>query len=102
MLTDKNKVLGTGLKWFYFQLLTGDRTDNIPGIKGCGPKTAYKLLDATNSEEDYLSVVVENYKEKFNSSWEERLLEVAALIWICRNKEETGDQYLRRKLEELR
>ena len=30
--------------FFYTQTLTGDATDNIPGLKGVGPKTAEKLL----------------------------------------------------------
>lgn len=101
ILTDKNKVIGTGLKWFYFQLLTGDRTDNIGGIKGCGPKTAYKLLDAANSEKEYILATKKKYMEVYPTDWEYRMLEAAALVWICRNKDETGDQYLRRKLEEL-
>lgn len=53
------KVTGTGLKFFYAQLLMGDSTDNIPGLPkatefmvntfgvrrgGCGAITAYKVL----------------------------------------------------------
>ncbi|MES9997587.1 DNA polymerase I [Desulfovibrio aminophilus] len=37
----------TGLapgQWADFQALTGDSTDNIPGLPGVGPKTALKLL----------------------------------------------------------
>jgi DNA polymerase-1 len=30
--------------FFYTQLLTGDTTDNIPGLKGCGPKGAQRIL----------------------------------------------------------
>ena len=35
--------------------LVGDDADNIPGIKGCGPKTALKLLDTYGSLEDIVS-----------------------------------------------
>ena len=41
-----------GMLNFYKQLLTGDKIDNIPGIKGVGDKTAGKLLaDCKNEEE---------------------------------------------------
>jgi 5'-3' exonuclease len=35
---------GEALVKFYRQLLMGDKTDNIPGIKGLGPKTAEKII----------------------------------------------------------
>ena len=36
------------LRAFYMQCMTGDKTDDIPGIKGLGPKTAEKLLKGVN------------------------------------------------------
>jgi 5'-3' exonuclease len=47
-----------GLKNLYGQLLTGDKVDNIPGIKGVGPKTAEKILidcDGSSELELYLT-----------------------------------------------
>ena len=32
------------LRWFYKQVLMGDRVDNIPGLKGVGDKKADKIL----------------------------------------------------------
>lgn len=37
------KVWGTGLKWFYYQLLVGDTADNVPGLD-LSPFDAYNLL----------------------------------------------------------
>lgn len=47
-------------KWLlYMQMLTGDRTDNIPGIRGYGPKKSEKALYIENcdylDEEDAIS-----------------------------------------------
>lgn len=39
-------------KMIDFQSLTGDRSDNIPGIEGIGPKTAAKLLNQFDTAEN--------------------------------------------------
>ena len=39
------------LRNWYMQMLMGDTTDNIPGIKGMGPVKAAKLIDNTPPEE---------------------------------------------------
>ena len=71
------------IKNFYRQLLTGDRTDNIPGIKGIGDKKADKILDGLEEEEDLYRAVLEVYK--YNRDY---LLEQGRLLWIRRKKEE--------------
>ena len=71
------------IKNFYKQLLTGDRTDNIPGIKGIGDKKADKILDGLEEEEDLYRAVLEVYK--YNRDY---LLEQGRLLWIRRKKEE--------------
>jgi DNA polymerase-1 len=53
-----------GLRFFYIQLLTGDRTDNIPGLKGIGPKKAEKILDECKTEKEMYSAVQDAYLEK--------------------------------------
>ena len=43
---------------FYLQILTGDRVDNIEGLKGIGPAKGTKILkDCTNVEELYEAVL---------------------------------------------
>lgn len=81
---EKNKVFGTGLKFFYMQLLTGDSVDNIPGIPRKGPAFAYKLLKDCATEEEmfdkvfgvYLDYVGDEEKAK------EYFQEQADLLWI--------------------
>lgn len=43
-----------GRYYFYQQLLTGDVSDNVSGIRGIGPKRACKLLGRPETEEDDL------------------------------------------------
>lgn len=70
---------------FYSQLLTGDSTDGIIGLKGVGPKTAEKILKPyTTSFEMYKAVLAE---------------------WIKRGKREPGEDqapYYTRKIAEVR
>lgn len=49
---DKKKIKGTGLKFFYSQLITGDTVDNIPGLPKGGPVlAALTLADAVSEQE---------------------------------------------------
>ena len=85
-------------KHFAKQLLTGDNTDNIPGIsflsdmkKKVGPKTAEKMLkDATSIQELY-DAVCEVYVEFVGEGWEIKLQEVGTLLWMQRKPEEQFD-----------
>lgn len=45
----------------YRQGLTGDSTDNIPGIRGLGPKTAQKLVDPSMTESTMWNIVVNEW-----------------------------------------
>ena len=53
-----------GRRSLYIQMLTGDSTDGIPGIKGIGPVTAKKLLGGIISEYLMYCVVLKTYIEK--------------------------------------
>lgn len=74
-------------RFFYHQLLTGDRTDNIRGIAGCGPATANKLLkDCGNTWDNYAGVVRNQYQSSYGDEWEAALIETATLLWIEREE----------------
>lgn len=75
------KLTGTGLLFFYGQLLVGDAVDNIPGLDKCGPVKAYSLLkDVDNPFE----VVRKAYND------DELLLEQGRLLWIVRKLNPNG------------
>lgn len=52
--------------WYnlWLQVLTGDTVDNIPGIEGCGPKSAEKILSDKHPD-DYPKYVLNAYINKY-------------------------------------
>ena len=74
-----------GKRAFYSQLLTGDVTDNIPGLFGVGKSS--KLLKDINSidnEHDLYLHVYKEYERRFGSYAEQFLTENARLLWMLR------------------
>ena len=52
--------------WHLFQTLTGDSTDNYPGIRGVGPKKAERILEEDPTWETVLAAYEERgYDEEF-------------------------------------
>ncbi|MCP4364984.1 MAG: exonuclease [Planctomycetes bacterium] len=84
------ELKGTGLKWLYAQVLTGDVTDNIPGLPRYGGGTAFKLLDPCNSEGELIDAVVGVYKEVYGDKWIEELYEQAHLVYMITDRNEDG------------
>ena len=74
------------IKSFYIQLLTGDRVDNIQGIRGIGNKKASVLLDGIEEEEELLKVAVEQYERA--GLTKEDLINNGRLLWIRRKNKE--------------
>jgi len=88
---DKFKDLkGTGLKWFYAQLLMGDSTDNIPGCPGVGPKKAWELLSELSTEKEMYSKVLSAYFDRVGLGHSTVMLEQAYLLWMVRERDEEG------------
>lgn len=78
-----------GLRVFYKQMLTGDITDNIPGIEGVGPVTAGRIVDPFTKERGMWQAVKEEwylrYPEGYHGTAVDRVLEeIGKLLWIQR------------------
>lgn len=71
------------LRHFYTQILTGDRVDNIPGLKGVGPKKAEKILGTASKESELFEAVLKAYDNDLA-----RMTEMAQLLWIRRKEGE--------------
>ena len=65
--------------FFYEQVLTGDRVDNIIGLHGIGPKKAQKILEGSSSEEELFQKCVDAYDGDID-----RVVENARLLHLQR------------------
>jgi DNA polymerase-1 len=77
-----------GLIKFYSQLLTGDRTDNIPGCKGIGPVKASRILAGAKDEAELYARCLHAHRS-VNGGLdqdivEEEMIRNGKLLWILR------------------
>jgi len=75
---------------FCLQLMTGDTTDNIPGLPGIGPgKGAKALHGLEESYDDMMEEVIRQYQiHSGKEDWEKYLLEQGRLLWIRREHDQ--------------
>lgn len=71
------------IKNFYRQILTGDKVDNVQGLRGIGPKKADKILGDFDTDLAMYEAVLKAYNGDA-----ERVLENGQLLWIRRRKDE--------------
>lgn len=60
------------LKFFYMQLLMGDKADNILGIPGIGPKKAEYALDGLLTELEMFDKIKSMYRDWLQNEWADR------------------------------
>ena len=73
-----------GLHSFYTQILTGDRIDNIVGLKGIGPVKAKRILEECTNENELYEAVLKAYEGDL-----QRVQENAQLLWLQRSPNQT-------------
>lgn len=78
--------------FFYTQLLTGDRVDNIRGCDGIGIKKAQKLLANLTTELQLYNACRAAYTGKYGMDGDRFLEENAKLLWIQRKE---GESWIR-------
>ena len=92
--SDRKKLSGTGLKFFYAQCLTGDRVDTIPGLGGMGPVGAFGVLENAKTEEEAYAATLGAYKEVYGDDAKKELLEQGRLLWMTRELHDDGSPVL--------
>jgi len=65
---------------FYSQLLTGDSTDGIVGLKGVGPKTAEKILKGCHTAREMYDAVLTKWGDR------EQMMLTAQLLYLVRDR----------------
>ena len=78
------KLKGGGMKWFFSQLIRGDKTDNIQGVKGAGDKKAFNTIDPLTTSQEMFNACLELYGDLDN------MLENANLLWMVTHLKEDG------------
>ena len=71
-------------KQFWRQMLVGDSTDNIFGIKGIGPVKANKRLSSCIDDQECLEAVLSLYGDEY-----QRFVMNANCLWIKRSEDST-------------
>lgn len=89
-LIDEN----TAIRNFFLQMLTGDKTDNIPGIPGIGPKKADKILSRPKLDQGTESYTKQLRAETLKAYADAGLSreyfdEMHQLLWIRRDDDQS-------------
>ena len=88
--------------WFMCQVISGDATDNIPGIPGMGDAKAAKLVDAYAGDHEGLVECIKGmYEEHYPYDPEGVLREMAQLVYILRKGDVLGENEQWRNLLNL-
>jgi len=71
-----------GIRFFYQQMITGDTSDNILGIRGLGKVKASKLLKDT-ARKDWDNMIIDLYIKEFGyEEGRNRCVQNSQLLWI--------------------
>lgn len=81
-----------GTKFFYKQMLTGDKVDNIIGLYGIGEKKAIKLLDETPRDE-WDKLIVDKYIKEFDDGFH-RAVQNSQLLWILQQGKDMPIEFI--------
>jgi hypothetical protein len=74
--------------FFWWQMMVGDRVDNIPGINKVGPKTADKIIEECNRD---LGLIEQRVRDMYAKQYPDNpgaIREVAQLLWMRRREGE--------------
>ena len=82
------KLTGTGMMFFWAQMLIGDTADNIPGCPGIGDVKAWDILMNEADPRSMWERVRDTYYSKKRD--DDMILEQGQLLWMVRELHEDG------------
>lgn len=94
-LDDKRKLRGNGNAFFFAQMLSGDRVDNVPSLGRFGDVEIYKLLEHCKSEKEYYELVSTCFCNYYGVEYKKPLYEMADLLYIMDSSKMKGSDYMR-------
>lgn len=89
--TTKTEYVVTPLeatRFFYQQCMSGDATDNVPGLEGIGKKRAESALKGVKSHKEAWGIVLDAYINLYADDGPLFALETARLVYIRRQENE--------------
>lgn len=100
-LKSPKKLIGTGEKLFYAQVLMGDDTDDYAGLEACGPIGTFKILSGCNTTYDLFDACLEAYGKKYGvEEGRIKMKEMAQLAYMIRGYNEDGSIKMWEMLDE--
>ena len=77
-----------GMRSMQFQMLVGDRVDNIQGVPGIGKVKANKILEANKDIDDAWIAIAKAYEESYGQGYRIVMVEMGRLLWMRREVRE--------------
>ena len=84
---DKGKIRGYGVRFFWSQMITGDSTDNVIGIRNARKKLVVETLMSTDSFDELEALVQQWYIDKYDFNADEIYHTNMALLRLLRDPE---------------
>lgn len=74
---------------FFWQMMVGDTSDNIPGVNKIGPKNADRIISESAFDVERTRQAVQVlYQKQYGEGWRQAYNEVGTLLYIHRNEED--------------
>lgn len=80
--------LESAMRYFYFQLLCGDSTDNIPGVPRVGKVRANVILDRVETEDEMQRICLDHYRRAYKKDGMTNMIKFGQCLKIKQTEDE--------------